>query len=229
MPYVEQLIERGFACSDPEHAKVLPRVPWNLWSPAAVSKPLVHDKQYLMFLTEAKEAHERDTWQTPKEIIALCREALGGVIDLDPASSAIANLRVGATYFHTEKSDGLRHKWDGTVFLNPPYGGDQGDGARLFTRKLIQEFTSGSVTKAITVLNLQSVPTLWFPQVATHAACHAIWKKRIQFIGPAPKSGKGTKYGASKNGTIFSYFGNSTEAFKRLFSPHAYVFELIRA
>lgn len=225
-PYVNGLMERFYASNDLKNVAVLPRLPWAVWSPKAILKPLHHNGQYLLFRTEGKKTDERDTWQTPKEIADICREALGGTIDLDPASCAEANERIGATYFHTEKSNGLAHDWNGKVFLNPPYGGDQEAGADKFTKKLLGELESGRVTEAITVLNLQSVPTLWFPAIAKKASCHAIWKRRIPFLGPAPKSGVGTKYGASKNGTIFSYFGRNQATFARVFRHKSYVFEV---
>lgn len=226
LPYAQGLVERGFATTNKLHAPSLPRVPWSNWSPAAVARPIVEGDQYCFFRTEAIEADERDTWQTPKIIIDLCREALGGGIDLDPASSAKANEIVGAEFFHTEKDDGLKHPWAGRVFLNPPYGGTDEAGADIFTRKLIDEIRLGNTIEAITILNLQSMPTKWFPRISENASAHGIARKRIGFLGPRPKSGKGTRYGASKNGTVFSYFGPNHERFFRIFSPYAYCFAL---
>ncbi len=227
-PYVNALLSRGAAISDKERAATLPRLPWSEWSPEAMSRPLIHNGQYVIFRTEAMEADVRDTWQTPKQVADLCRAALGGIIDLDPASSAAANLIINASYFFTEDVNGLSLPWRGRIFLNPPYGGNEEVGAKAFTRKLVSEIQDGHVEQAITVLNLQSWPTLWFPIVKKHASAHAVWRKRIPFLGPRPKSGKGTKYGSSKNGTIFSYFGREHKRFEDLFEPFADTFELRR-
>jgi len=78
-------------------------------------------------------------------------------------------------------------------------------------------------------LNLQSVPTLWFPRVRASAVSHAIYAKRIDFIGPLAKSGTGAKaFSSSKNGTIFSFFGQGKELFQQTFGPHAMIVEEIK-
>jgi len=77
---------------------------------------------------------------TPPEIVEAWRAVLG-TIDLDPASSELANKNIGAKQIYTEpsyfivtnQSDGLptRHyhnwggleqEWRGRVVLNPPFG-----------------------------------------------------------------------------------------------------------
>lgn len=59
-------------------------------------------------------------YYTPVEIVDLAREAMGK-IDLDPASSDIANLYVNANQYYTIETDGLSQKWFGNVWLNPPF------------------------------------------------------------------------------------------------------------
>lgn len=58
-------------------------------------------------------------WYTPKEIIDAAREVMGE-IDLDPASSELANKTVRAEKFYTINSDGLTKEWHGRIWLNPP-------------------------------------------------------------------------------------------------------------
>jgi len=62
-----------------------------------------------------------DDWYTPPEYLACIRRALGGVIDLDPASHVMANQKVGAIRFYTRDQNGLAHPWAGRVYLNPPF------------------------------------------------------------------------------------------------------------
>lgn len=53
-----------------------------------------------------------DGWLTPLSIIDRVKTVLGP-IDLDPASDAYANKRVGANRFFTEQDNGLEQQKDG--------------------------------------------------------------------------------------------------------------------
>ncbi len=101
---------------------------------------------------------------TPSIIVDAARLALGGTIDLDPASCAIANTIVRATNYFTETAPGSRgelHPWPGTVFLNPPGGRiDQNwrrvphggtSSAKRWWAKLVTEWAEGRTKAAIFV------------------------------------------------------------------------------
>jgi len=89
-------------------------------------------------------------WWTPMDIIEAAKEVFGGEIDLDPATSEKANLRIEARRSYLEPGyeevpinprwsgdarfyrryrgqDGLTKDWEGRVWLNPPFG--QGESA----------------------------------------------------------------------------------------------------
>ena len=59
-------------------------------------------------------------WYTPPQFIESARLVMGS-IDTDPASNPIANATVKATRFFTKDEDGLKQKWEGNVWMNPPY------------------------------------------------------------------------------------------------------------
>jgi hypothetical protein len=92
-----------------------------------------------------------NSWMTPADILASSRTVLDD-IDLDPASSGPANLRVRANTFFDEGDDALRpgRIWFGSVFLNPP-GGKRGKESLtgLFWQKLMEERDAGHVSHAI--------------------------------------------------------------------------------
>jgi hypothetical protein len=75
-------------------------------------------------------------WYTPAAILEAARKALGA-IDLDPASSDIAQALVQARAFFTAEDDGLAQEWHGRVWLNPPYSRDliAADNPRLLHRR----------------------------------------------------------------------------------------------
>lgn len=93
-------------------------------------------------------------WYTPLGIIEAARQVMGS-IDLDPASSAAANERVGATAFFDRAADGLARSWEGRVWLNPPFS----DNA-AFVNKLMIEYLAGRVTQAC-VITFASLDTAW--------------------------------------------------------------------
>jgi len=62
-----------------------------------------------------------DEWYTPSHVAEAVRETLDGRIDLDPASCEEANQIIRATKIFTKATDGMKHRWEGNVFFNPPY------------------------------------------------------------------------------------------------------------
>jgi DNA N-6-adenine-methyltransferase Dam len=107
-------------------------------------------------------------WYTPKEYIDAACDVLGS-IDLDPASSALAQRTVRATAYFTIDDDGLTKEWRGRVWLNPPYTQPEIAG---FIAKLIAEHYAGRVIEAI-VLTHNYSDTEWFHQAlqAARAFC----------------------------------------------------------
>ena len=82
---------------------------------------------------------------TPPELTEMVRRVFGG-IDLDPASSAEANKVVNAKAFFTKRNDGLKKRWHGRVFLNPPF-----DDWPSWVAKLDYEFAARRVKQAIVI------------------------------------------------------------------------------
>lgn len=59
-------------------------------------------------------------WLTPSYVLEPVREALGGLIDLDPCTEP--DNPIGAVRFYTVVDDGIVQPWASpTIFVNPPY------------------------------------------------------------------------------------------------------------
>jgi ParB family chromosome partitioning protein len=130
-----------------------------------------------------------------------------GAIDLDPATSVVANETVQAASFYTQADNGLVKPWKGRVWLNPPYGGD----ARLFVDRLIKEYQVGNVTAACALLNSHPTETKWFQQLFDYSICFI--HGRIDFGGPSREVSS-----SSTHGSAIAYLGNDLEKFKAGFS-----------
>lgn len=144
-------------------------------------------------------------WYTPAEYLDAARSVLGG-IDLDPASSQMANETVRAAEFFSVDDDGLTREWHGHVWLNPPYG----KGSGLFTTKLVEEYGSGRVTAGILLLNAYGFDSAWFQPLWDHPICFT--DHRIQFYSPQRETG------GPANANIFVYLGPNDAAFAGGFS-----------
>ena len=119
-------------------------------------------------------------WHTPPLVIEKARLALGGAIDLDPASNREAQECVRAEKYFSKVDDGLTREWFGRVFLNPPYA--QPD-IELFIDKLIGELAASRVTAAILLTN-SFTGTKWFSRAARAATAVCFTTGRIRFIAP---------------------------------------------
>ena len=149
-----------------------------------------------------------DQWFTPSEILEAARECMGG-IDLDPASSPVANKTVQATRFFTAEDDGLLWPWRGRIWLNPPYRNGLVD---QFINKLLQEVALKQVTQAILLLN-NATETRWGQRVLSISSCWCFPASRIRFLTPA-----GAKPGVPLQGQMLLGVGCSPERFAASFA-----------
>ena len=155
-------------------------------------------------------------WYTPDEYLEAARRVLGG-IDLDPASSEIANQRVKAKRFFTIDDDGLARDWAGKVWMNPPYSQPH---IRLFAEKLVDEFQAGRVSEAI-ALTHNYTDTAWFHIMAQACTAICFTRGRIGFLSPEGKKAAPTQ------GQAFFYFGTHPDRFADAFAGVGFVAMLV--
>lgn len=148
-------------------------------------------------------------WYTPPEYIAAARAVLG-TIDLDPASSEIANKTVQATTFYTVDDSGLDHDWRGKVWMNPPYASEL---IRRFTSKLNDHVRAGDVTEGIVLVN-NATETALFLDLVSVASAVVFTAGRVKFIDV---NGKAT--GAPLQGQAILYIGGKPKTFLHEFRP----------
>lgn len=157
-------------------------------------------------------------WYTPQEHIDAARKVLG-TIDLDPASSEIANQRVQAGRIFTLADDGLTKEWGGRVWMNPPYAQPH---IANFIEKLAGEYEAGRVTEAI-ALTHNYTDTVWFHRAALSCAAICFTRGRIGFLSPDGKRAAPTQ------GQAFFYFGSKVDRFIDAFCRVGFVVEVRNA
>jgi len=114
-------------------------------------------------------------WKTPPHVIKAVLAVLGK-IDLDPCSNEDGNANVPAKKHFTRTNDGLAQKWQGKVYMNPPYGREiQG-----WTEKLKAEFEAGNVTEAVALVPART-DTEWFNALRDYVRCFI--RGRLAFGG----------------------------------------------
>lgn len=130
-----------------------------------------------------------DDWYTPPEIIHSL-----GEFDLDPATCSDAILiNNSARKYFTKEDDGLKQKWEGRVWLNPPYTPPL---LRLFLEKMAEHNDGIALTGS-------RIDTKWFHDVVLeHASAIKLLYNRIKFYDAKSRQSK-----QPKNGSILVAFG----------------------
>ena len=140
-----------------------------------------------------------------------------GGIDCDPASSEIANRTVNATKFFDKDADGLRQKWNGRIFLNPPYAQPL---MSQFAEALASKFENDEIEQAVVLVN-NATETGWFARIASRASAVCFPSSRIRFLDPS-----GTP-GAPLQGQAILYLGANQNEFCKRFATIGIVCHVI--
>jgi len=144
-------------------------------------------------------------WYTPAIFLEAARDVLAG-IDLDPASSEVANRTVKAARIFTAQDDGLRQEWPiGSIWMNPPYSQPL---MGQFAEKFASEIRRGST--GIVLVN-NATETAWFQTIAAECSAICFPKSRIRFLDPQGNPG------APLQGQAIIYCGPDAASFSEAF------------
>ena len=146
-------------------------------------------------------------WFTPQVYIDAVKAVMGD-IDLDPASCDEANQIIQARRYFTKEEDGLKQRWFGRIFMNPPY---RQRVVSRFIEKLIVEFTNRNIAEAIVLTN-NATETKWFQDMLDYSNAVCFHRGRIRFVNE-----KGNIVGAPLQGQVFFYLGDNALRFCRIF------------
>ena len=151
--------------------------------------------------------YESDEWYTPQEYIEAAKAVMGG-IDLDPASSELAQTVVKADVYLTRFDNGLgQTRWlHQRIWLNPPYSNPG-----PWIEKLVREHQAGPFcTEAIVLVN-NATETSWFQMllerfpVCLPARRIAFWRHDHANVG-------------ARQGQALFYLGPNAARFQEVFS-----------
>ena len=172
-------------------------------------------------------------YYTDPRIVNAAREVMG-TIDLDPATSLLANaFGVYADKIFTREDDGLSRDWFGNVWLNHPFHRGENpcpkdrdkckknvckkrghiDAAipsnSQWINKAVEEYQSGRA-KAITNICFSSTSETWFRPLLDFPQCYLT--PRTQYYKP-----DGTIERGVTKGSVVTYMGPDPSRFKRIF------------
>ena len=150
-------------------------------------------------------------WFTPPEIIEAARVVMGGTIDLDPASCAVANEVVQATRFYTVEDNGLEREWAGNVWLNPPFAQPW---MTQFAAKALTEVLAGRAVQLIAFTN-NATETAWAERLLRVASGVCFPTRRVKCWSPDPDRTTSSPL----QGQMILYFGAHPEPFVEHFAP----------
>lgn len=148
-------------------------------------------------------------YYTQAFIIEAARRTMGR-IDLDPACSHDAILRVKALYYYSEY--GLERGWFGNVWLNHPFSREFN---KQWIHKLVDSYQLGYITQACCIC-YASTSEGWFQPLFQYMQC---WlSPRTNYLLPDGS----LKRGVTK-GSVVTYLGNNKQGFYDNFSVYGKV------
>lgn len=158
-------------------------------------------------VAHVKNNSGNNEWYTPAYIVDAARSVMGE-INIDPASSAVANKVVRANCFYTLEDSGLDHRWYRNVWMNPPYQRGLVD---KFINHLVQDYKEDRILQACVLVN-NATETVWWQQLSSVSSAICFLKGRVKFL-----DGKGNKASSPLQGQTVCYVGDNADRFDEVF------------
>jgi hypothetical protein len=161
-------------------------------------------KQSMQVLT----SQATNDWYTPPHIIERARRALGGSIDLDPASCDVAQQWIQARIYYTadELMSGLARPWEGRVWLNPPF-----DDTPTWVAHLERMYVFGEIETAVLLVNT-APGYVWWEELWRQRPV-VMLRERLRFL-----RADGSEGGQAKKAQTVAYYGVNVCGFIKAFS-----------
>jgi len=170
---------------------------------------IIEDKKLKAHVSNNSGENE---WYTPECYIESAKKVMGN-IDLDPASSEIANQTVNANLFYSQEEDGLSKEWFGNVWMNPPYSQPL---IFQFISKLVE---SKGVNQAIVLVN-NGTETQWGQLLLSNSSAVCFHQSRIRFIDKYGNLGQ-----APLQGQMICYIGSEVNNFINEFNQYGTIYK----
>lgn len=172
-----------------------------------VKRKLLPEKPHVSHATGESE------WNTPTDIIEAARRTMGS-IDCDPATNEMANKIIKAKIIYTIESDGLKQKWSGNIWMNPPYSQPL---VTKFAKMISLKYESREINQACVLVN-NATETDWFQKMARLSIVACFLFGRVKFTDLDGKPG------APLQGQVILYMGMNVSRFVKNFSNKGVIF-----
>lgn len=165
---------------------------------------------------EIAHSSKSPEWYTPVQYIDAARFVMNG-IELDPASTAEANLCVKADRYYTKDDDGLKLDWTASsVYCNPPSSGSGRSAQAAWFAKAEKEYLEGRAKEIVfCMFNSSGTQTKWYQAMfGNYPICFP--DHRIKFVAPADADEE-EKDNSPVHASAFIYLGHHNALFAAAF------------
>ena len=118
---------------------------------------------------------DRMDWETPQWLFDLLDDQYRFSLD---ACATKENAK--CWHYYTQKDNGLKRKWEGSVWCNPPYGARE---IAKWTARAVQQISYKRLARAVFLLPAATDTAWWNETVIGHAKEIRFVDGRVKFVG----------------------------------------------